>query len=356
LGPLQNLFIKNCSHINKFGTFKDAPGEVQLAVSILPAAQALMSPLGSLYHCPLGAKMYPPDDKEETNVSNENNFSAYAAFKALYFVLDYYYTGGDNTLDAAKQTAAKIIKGLDSWFASYLLPAKIAGTDVISQGGHVTFDGVYQYQQGDQAFAVDCQTWGLLVVGQKKFDTAYASKGVTAYDIWQNAKSLAGYYINGQLAGMGYTTSGTNGTKPDIWSGEWTWGAIFMCRKLSSEYRAAGRSDWADSLAADADSMTTLMKQEVVVCKDDPVWCPGGGLVLPDGSYLYANKRFFIPWGWYANPIGATSSTSWAVCDDYRYNPFALGGGSNTTFFLNQCKDNAPEAGLLDLLAKYYST
>jgi len=358
LGPLQQLFIKNCSHIRKFGTFADAPGEVQLAVSVMPAVTALVSPLGSLYHCPLGAKMYPPDPDEETNVSNENNFSAYAAFKALYFILDtFYISGGDQVLDDAKTMVGKIIAGLDNWFGTYLLPAKIAGKDVISQGGHVTFDGQYKYQQGDQAFAVDCQTWGLLVLGQKKFDAAYAGKGVTAYSVWQNAKALAGYYIGGVLAGVGYTTSASqNGTAPDVWSGEWTWGAIFMCRKVAAEYRKAGRGDYAASLEADAASMVQYMKQEVKVCEDDPVWCPGGGLVLPDGSYLYANKRFFIPWGWYANPIGATSSTAWAVCDDWKYNPFMLGGGgSNNTFWTDQCKDNPPTDGILDAILTYYN-
>eukprot|EP01123_Difflugia_compressa_P007722 TRINITY_DN211_c0_g1_i5.p1 TRINITY_DN211_c0_g1~~TRINITY_DN211_c0_g1_i5.p1 ORF type:complete len:720 (-),score=159.75 TRINITY_DN211_c0_g1_i5:80-2176(-) len=360
LGPLQHLFIKNCSHISKFSTFDNAPPEVQLAVSILPAASALISPLGSLYHCPLGTKMYPPDDDEATNVSNENNFSGWAAFKALFIVLDMYYTGGDTTLDNAKTVTSKILAGLDHWFATYLLPAQIAGQNVISQGGHVTFDGQYKYQQGSQAFAVDCQTWGLLVSGQKRFDNAYASKGVTAYQVWQNAKSLAGYYIDGALAGVGYTTEGSNSTKPDIWSGEWTWGAVFMCRKLATEYRKIGQNAWADSLEADAASMVAAMSKEVQTCADDPVWCPGGGLVLPDGSYLYANKRFFIPWGWYANPIGATSSTAWAVCYDFNYNPFMLGGGTgNETlatnpFWSQQCKTNPPDEGILDKVLAYY--
>lgn len=353
LGPMQVLFLKNCSRVPTFSTWKDAPYEVQLAVSILPAAEALLSPLGSMYHCPLGTKMYPPDEDEQTNVSNENNFSAWAAYKAFYFILDNYYTGGDPDLDAAKQTVSKLIKGLDNWFSQYLLPAKIAGKDVISQGGHVTFDGQYKYQQGDQAFAIDCQTWGLLVVGQKRFDNAYASKGVTAYQVWQNAKQLGGYYIDGNLAGVGYTVPKGNSTKPDIWSGEWTWGAVFMVRKLSLEYRAIGRTAWADDLWADAESMVSYMTQEVTPDQDG-VWS-GGGLVQIDGSYLYANKRFFIPWGWYANPIGATSSTGWAVFNDYNYNPFMLGGGSNSTFWYQQCADNPPEPGLLDKILAYYN-
>jgi len=298
--------------------------------------------------------MYPPDPDEATNVSNENNFSSYAAFKALFWILDTFYIGnGDQVLNDAKTTVTKIIAGLDHWFDNYLLPAQISGKEVISQGGHVTFDGQYKYQQGSQAFAVDCQTWGLLVYGQKRFDKNYGSK-VTAYQVWQNAKDLSGYYIGGQLAGVGYTSGGSNSSKPDIWSGEWTWGAVFMVRKLAAEYRAAGRADYATSLEADAASMVAFMKKQVVTCEDDPVWC-SGGLVLPDGAYLYANKRFFIPWGWYANPIGAASSTAWAVCDDWNYNPFWLGGGANTTFWTQQCKNNAPTEGILQKLLTYYN-
>jgi len=238
----------------------------------------------------------------------------------------HYIGGSDPTLNEAVTIVTSLTEGLDKWFATHLLPAPIAGKDVVSQGGHVTFDGNYKYQQGDQAFAVDCQTWGMLVVGQKRFDSAYASKGITAYDVWQNAKFLAGYYINGQLAGVGYTVPKphSNGTfpKPDIWSGEWTWGAVFMARKLSYEYRNIGKGAWADDLWKDAQSMVAFMAKEVVP-DEDGIWS-GGGLVQIDGSYLYANKRFFIPWGWYANPLGATSSTAWAVCYDFNYNPLCL--------------------------------
>jgi len=359
LAPIQVLFLRNCTHIPTFSKFDDAPHEVQLAVSILPAANALLSPLGSLYHCPKGTKMFPPDPSEETNVSNENNFSAWSAFKALYFVLDNYYKGGDETLDNAKQTTKKIVDGLEHWFATYLLPAPIAGETVVSQGGHVTFDGQYKYQTGSQAFAVDCQTWGMLVYGSKRFDANYGSKGVTAYSLWQSTKKLAGYYTpDGQLAGVGYTTAQANHTgnytRPDIWSGEWTWGAVFMTRKLADEYKKAGKADWAASLLADSQSMITHMQAAVQPGKDG-VWA-GGGLVQEDGSYLYANKRFFIPWGWYANPIGATSSTGWAIFNEWNYDPFVLGGYfmEDSPFFTQQCKDNPPEKDIFNKLATYY--
>jgi len=356
LGPMQVLFLKNCTLIPKFTTFKEAPYEVQLAMSVMPAVEALMSPLGSLYHCPLGAKMYPPDDSEQTNVSNENNFSAYAALKAFLFVLNNWYTSGDKDIDYAKGVAQKALDGLEKWLGGNLLPNPIAGETVVSQGGHVSFDGTYKPQGGSQAFAVDCQTWGMLVYGQKKFDANYGGK-TDAYKLWQSTKKLAGFFIDGNIAGVGYTTPKENTTVPhEIWSGEWTWGAVFMTYKLAKEYFAAGNSAYATSLMADSESMVKYMRQKANTT-DDGVWAPGGGLILEDGSYLYANKRFFIPWGWYANPLGATSSTGWSVFYDWMYDPFQLGGGAafNTTFFEKQCKDNQPDPAIFQKLADWYS-
>jgi len=40
----------------------------------------------------------------------------------------------------------------------------------------------------------------------------------------------------------------------------------------------------------------------------------------------YANKRYFIPFGWFANPLASTASTAWAVFADSNFNPFYLGG------------------------------
>jgi len=43
-------------------------------------------------------------------------------------------------------------------------------------------------------------------------------------------------------------------------------------------------------------------------------------------AILYANKRYWIPFGWWANPIPSLASTGWAALVDSMYNPFYLGG------------------------------
>jgi len=325
-GPLQVLWIENGTKIANFNTFNNTPPAVQLALSILPALKALQSPLGSLYHCPKGTKMFPPDPNEQTNVSNENNFSAYAALTMLYELLMNKTVGTtDPILTQAKNDIQKLLQGLESWFQKYILSTPYEGYNVVYQGGHVSFDGVFTPVPIEETggFAVDCQTWGMTVLGQANVDKWYGQG--TAYNIWQATKKFAGYYTpEGLLGGVGYTI--VNGTQTNfIWSAEWTWGAIGACEKLSYEYNLAGRADWAHELADDALSMVNLVTQPMVRCANGG-WC-GGGLVQEDGSYLYANSRFFIPWGWYANPIGATCSTAWAIMHDHNYNPFILGGG-----------------------------
>jgi len=185
------------------------------------------------------------------------------------------------------------------------------------------------------------------------FDTSYSPKGVNGYQIWQNAKKLGGYFVNNELAGVGFTVPTDNKTIANsIWSAEWTWGAVFMARKLAMEYDRAGRNDLANNLRTDMWNMVKHLQQPMKLDKEN-IWM-GGGMRGTDGGYLYANKRFFIPWGWYANPLEATSSTAWAVLWDFGFNPFELGGGFNTTFYSTQCANNPPDKDVLAKLAKYY--
>lgn len=333
-GPIQVLWISNGTNITPFTTFQDTPAGIQLALSVLPALKALQSPLGSLYHCPKGTKMFPPDPNEQENVSNENNFSAYAALTMLYEILVNKTVGTtDPVLTQAMTDIQSLRTGLQGWFSKYLLSETYEGYNVVYQGGHVSFAGVFEPVSINQTggFAVDCQTWGMSVLGQANVDKWYGPE--TAYNIWQATKKFAGYYNpQGQLGGVGYTIVEANG-EAMIWSAEWTWGAIGACEKLAYEYNLAGRADLAASLTADANSMISLVTQPLVRC-DNGAWC-GGGLVQEDGSYLYANSRFFIPWGWYANPIGATCSTAWSIMHKHNYNPFILGGGMVSPLAVN---------------------
>lgn len=52
---------------------------------------------------------------------------------------------------------------MHSWFSKYLLSPSYNGYNVVYQGGHISFAGVFQPVPINQTggFAVDCQTWGM---------------------------------------------------------------------------------------------------------------------------------------------------------------------------------------------------
>jgi hypothetical protein len=341
IGPIQALGLQTSNNLTNtscgnyyvhphkacdWQTFDTTPPPVQLAISILPALMALQTELGSLYHCPWGSKIYPPDPQEGENVSNENNFSAYAALKMLEAVFANYTNGSsDATLSWASKATTMARQGLDKWFDSDDMlskPGQLPNSSrVIPQGGHVNSSGYFPARiENVGGLAVDCQTWGMTVLGQPRIDKKFGAG--TAYSVWQAAKEFAGYYKGGVLAGVGYTDmTNVNGTnvvpQNSIWSAEWTFGAINMAQTLSKQYGDAGDASKAQSLLNDAQSMYNEVTK---------LWPEG--LRFPDGSYVYANKRFFIPWGWFANPVAATCSTAWSVMQERNFNPFEFYGGS----------------------------
>jgi len=339
LGPLQALGLNTNGNMTNstcgnpsdvphvpcdFKTFDTTPPPVQLGISIIPALLALQAEPGTLFHCPWGAKIFPPDPDEGANVSNENNFSAYASIDLLYQVLKNYTSGtSDETLQWAMMAITKLKTGLDTWFdaPTILLDGGRAmnGSKVVPQGGHFNSSGWFPVPLDVVGgLAVDCQTWGMTVMGQPRIDKNFGHG--TAYNIWQAAKKYAGYYKGPTLCGVGYTDlANSNGSVPvnDIWSAEWTFGAINMAQTLSQQYAAAGEAQWAAEFLADAQSMYN----EVTM-----LWPQG--LRFPDGSYVYANKRFFIPWGWFSNPVSALCSTGWSVMMDRNFDPFHYGGGN----------------------------
>ncbi len=108
---------------------------------------------------------------------------------------------------------------------------------------------------------------------------------------------------------------------------EWTWGAVLSTRELSVQYGnmtgCPNCAAWSQSLLADSISMTNNLRKRV----------EDGGMLSETGGFLYCNHRYFIPWGWWANPLPALCSTAWAIMNDHAFNPFVLGGGPLATFY-----------------------
>ncbi|HEY9659773.1 MAG TPA: hypothetical protein V6C65_15055, partial [Allocoleopsis sp.] len=198
-----------------------------------------------------------------------------------------------------------------------------ASAGVFCQGGTYTQN---TWTPTTDSQAVDVSTWGLTVLGPQNLDQWFGAG--TAFNIWQNVKQWGSFSQNGQLWGVGYSSEDNNA----IMSAEWTAGAINAVRCLMLQYQTDPVK--FSSLQADHDAMMNRilnLRSDKYVAASFP-----GGLDKnafthvnpPSGqlAFLYASKRYNIPFGWYSNPIPSTTSTSWTIYLHYDYNPFQLGG------------------------------
>lgn len=198
------------------------------------------------------------------------------------------------------------------------------------------------YTETTNLFAVDCQTWIMAVLGAQRVDGLAGYPGA-AWDIWQRTKDYAGYFHTnspGVIRGVGF--SDVNNQSNDVFSAEWTFGAILMCRNLARDYLAAGRPDLARRFEDDAETMRSSCEDLLVPVTNIVTETLANGQFTYDlnwwqyttkitnvtsgVAYVYANKRYEIPFGWWANRLPSLASTAWSVMDDAWFDPFVLGG------------------------------
>lgn len=225
----------------------------------------------------------------------------------------------------------------------------LASVPNVYQGGHVTFSGdtykpvpIMAYS----GFAVDCHTWGISTLipymGNAWVEKKLGADG--AYNMWQQVKARAGYFdADKKIAGVGFTqvinpncTAADNNTctTHEIWTAEWSFGAALMAKTIAN-YVYNGTDEVADGKFGELMGEAQNIRKNLLYNRaghglnnNDTV---GEYADVADGGMLYANKRFFIPWGWYANAVSSLCSTSWSIMDDHDYNPFVLGGGKPMT-------------------------
>ncbi|MBF0254058.1 MAG: hypothetical protein HQL11_02890 [Candidatus Omnitrophica bacterium] len=287
IGPLQTAYLKYGGHVPA-----DCE-EMKLPLQILPAIEAMVSPPGAIYHCPWGTHGKDPHD-----ISNENNFSMLSGLRMLRQVLE-------EQGDAPRlQRVERLIQALENYFRYFAFNYE---DGVFYQGGF--------FVEGEfiptKIFAVDCQTWGTVVLGPEWIDGVYGEG--TAYRIWKNTKRRAGFFDeNGIIEGVGFTDSHR------VNSVEWTAGAIEATRMAGEFYRES-HPEWSKELLEDS----LWMRHGIEKLKTD---LEGG-----ETAYFYASDRFFIPFGWWANRIPSLVSSAWVVMLNRGFNPFVLGGGERYT-------------------------
>lgn len=363
IGPLQNLYLKYQGEVPFWTTFEEMPAEVQLGLSIMPAVVLMQSTPGSMYHCPIGTQIFPIDEHEGENVSNENNLSMYAGLRILQYFLVNNTIANNGVYDPYIKTQMDQLQGvcdnLVKWFstpgAMFTVEALefpgLAPSKIGYQGGHVSFaNGGYAPVEimKPSGFAVDCQTWCMSVMLPYLPDIVAKTLGEDGpYNLWQQVKARGGYYNStGHIAGVGFTqvfddsciaeavgggdsismaTEAQNNscTTHEIWSAEWSFGAALMTKIMAKTYKTTNPTRYAE-LMAEAKSITdNVMKLQ----SDGGLFNNETSGEHSDGGLLYGNKRFFIPWGWYANPVSSLCGTAWSIMNEHDFNPFVLGGG-----------------------------
>ena len=311
---------------------------VQLALLVLPAYQAMASPSGGIFYGPWNMYGNSGDSfADPFQLSNENNFSSLAGLTMLQTVLQ---ANGDTTY--LPQVNA-LITGIENYFKTCLYDSSnnvfyTGGTYAASTStsSNPVWGGKFTPGGSNFAYAVDVHTWGCAVLGVDRVDTWFGTG--TSYQLWQTVKQRAGYFVDGDtskaILGVGYTDVPTdpkilNGAKPHafIISAEWSFGAVNMCRVLAAQYGDSSsphhNAQHAASLLEDAASMMQGI-QDLLLDQDKSI----DSLTQ---AYYYANRRYDIPFGWYANRVDSLCSTAWGVMMHNDFNPFVLGGGTDTS-------------------------
>ncbi len=355
LGPIQTERLKASSTGQTYVPF-ESPA-VQNAINVLVAFANMQSPLGGIYYAckgSLGNQGGQPVDPYEVSV--ENNASALAGLLILQTTLHEQLefqtnltAAQKNILNGTLQRLSVMIdggttiqgyqtEGLINFFKKYAWDSK---NGIFLQGGLANKPNLPAWVPTYEPKAVDVSTWGASVLGQDLIDTWFGFG--SAYKIWENIKQWGGFYGPGNtLWGVGYSDEDGNGPGKDynkgIISAEWTAGAINYLRCMITQYKLVRDPGYQAEIKAMVDAMQKdhdSMFEHLMTLRTDLYPTTDAYLevrpenytsLIPMGSdklaFLYSSKRYAIPFGWFANPIPSTTSTSWAVMLHYNFNPF----------------------------------
>ncbi len=351
LGPLQAAFL----HYQRDGHQDHVPHAelaVQNALAVLPTIAAMQSAIGAVYYAPAGtlanqgSTMVDPHE-----VSVENNLSLYASLRILQQTLQAQLAhepalsaadraslqgalaSVDTLVNGGRNARGLQTRGLLSFFRT---SAWLNGEFV--QGGRADVPAAPSaWLPTLEPRAIDVNTWGIAALGAQRLDEWFGFGA--AYSNWQSVKHWGAYGVANTLWGVGYSDQDGNGIAADgsyrqgVLSAEWTAGAITAVRNMIHHYQAlppaapdyAPAQQMLQSLRQDESAMLEGM-QTLRADRHAGAAFAGTSTPLP---YLYASRRYFIPFGWYANPLPSTCATAWALMVADRYDPFGYGGEPN---------------------------
>lgn len=358
IGPLQAAYVHYVLALRQaYVPFDELA--LQNALQVLPSFAAMQAPLGAVYYAPQGTianrGKLPAHPYE---VAVENNASLYAGLNILRATLQVTRMR-DAALSAADKSAIdEALERIDVMINGGRLDAQRSTAGLLSFFRHAAWrDG--EFVQGgiandptqSQAWvptlkskAVDANTWTVAALGAARIDDWFGFGA--AYRNWQDIKTWGGYGQAATLWGVGFSDRDGNGKQIDgsyrqgVLSAEWTAGAINMVRNLLRHYRSVAPASHHHAVAQDY--VRTLEQDEAAMLagvarlrfdRYMQAQFPGRPanyaalFALRSHAYLYASKRYAIPFGWYANPLPSTAATAWMVMLADEFDPLSYAGG-----------------------------
>ena len=356
LGPLQAAYL----HYVVGQKARCVPFEelaIRNALAVLPTFAAMQSALGAVYYAP---SLASAERVSSHAVSVENNFSLYAGLQVLKATLQAELANDTHLNQEDRGRIRSALALIHTMVGGGQLPDHRMTAGLLSffrnaawNGSEFVVGGVANdpaqtlpWVPALRPRAIDVNTWGVAALGADRIDEWFGFGAASR--IWSEVKSWGAYGVGHTLWGVGYSDQDGNGMSPDgtykqgVLSGEWTAGAIVMVRNMIRHYgrdpRSSGDAAAAAQLVRGLREDESAMLDAVQSLRFDRYVrtdFPGKPadyqrlIVQASKPYLYASRRYLIPFGWYANPIPSTASTAWIVMVADDFDPLGYGGSPN---------------------------
>lgn len=213
-------------------------------------------------------------------------------------------------VDANLRKVQEIANKIVNYFKENLTVGKLIETDSSGHKYLISAVNPNGTPLKDAPFAVDVQTWGIATLGTKL--TEWSEDSNLPYEMLKSAIEKGGYCdSNNKLLGVGYTAQTPSDPYYEC-SGEWTFGAINAAKVIAAidATHKTQAEAWGKDMISGVNNTTAVTYKGI-------------------SYYLYANKRAWIPFGWWSNDIPAMASTTWALFTRLNYNPMYYGGTYN---------------------------
>ncbi|KTC86785.1 hypothetical protein [Legionella brunensis] len=361
IGPLQ------AEYIFTEGKIPASSKTLSNAINTLYAFSAMQTGIGAFYYAPGGTR-----DGQGTlpvgEISIEDNFSMLAGLQILKRILE--KTEKTAEVTSALESIDIMLNGgttVNGYKTLGLLSFLYNGAFDAKQGVFFTRGSVnIPSSQNDwtpdtsevlAAMAVDVNLWGMSALGIETVDKWFGPG--TALNIWRIVRNQGGYYGNGQLWGVGFTLNNHTDIEPeDIMSAENTASAINTLQALIDYYSQLGINtvELERDLQSIQDNFFHLRNDEYLSANFVGATPKEFYTVLSielGRAYLYASRRFVLPFIWNANTLPSTTATSWVLINKFNFNPFQYTGKLEGEDYPIPLKvdildhDNEPEGGAL---------